>query len=78
MNQKNKDIKNYAAFLSKLTGNELSIIAMACGYLLSQGLTSNQQNSLGNFLEAVGQIMLCISAQDFNLNDLNENGKNNN
>lgn len=76
MNQNNKDIQTYAKFLSQLTGNELAIIAMASGYLLSQGLTSNQQNSLGNFFEAIGQIMLCISAQDFNLNDLNENEKN--
>lgn len=71
----NEEIKNYANFLNKLSGNELAIIAMISGYYLSQNLTPEQQNSIGNFLEAVGQIMLCIGAQNQNIESINQNKK---
>ena len=58
------DIRTYADFLYKLSGKELALIASASGFLLSQNLTPSQLNSIGNFLEAVGQIMLCIGAQE--------------
>ena len=64
MNPNSKDIKNYANFLSKLSGNELAIIASISGYFLAQGLTPEEQNTIGNFFEAVGQILLCIGSQN--------------
>ena len=56
-------IRNYADFLYRLSGNELAFLASAASLLMSQGLTSGQINSVGNFLEAVGQVMLCVGAQ---------------
>lgn len=56
-------IKNYANFLDGLTANEFMLLSAAAGILLSQGLTANQANSIGNFLEAVGQLMLTYGAQ---------------
>ena len=66
------ELKNYATFLYSLSGNELAIIAAISGYFLAQNLTPQQQNSIGNFLEAVGQIMLCIGAQNQNLESKNK------
>ncbi len=69
------EIKNYAAFLNSLTPNELGVLASLLGLTLSQGLDYNEQNALGNFLEAIGQIIQCIGTQGQNLeskrNDLN-------
>ena len=53
----NNEIRNYADFLYSLTPNELGIIASLAGLYLSQGLTSNQQNTIGNFLESIGQLI---------------------
>jgi len=64
MNYSYNDIRTYADFLYKLSGKELALLASASGFLLSQNLNANQINSIGNFLEAVGQIMLCIGAQE--------------
>ncbi len=42
---------------------ELVLIATAMAIGLSKNLTTNQVNSLGNFLEMVGQDMLTIASQ---------------
>ena len=61
------EIKNYAAFLNDLSPNELGVLASLLGLTLSQGLDYNEQNALGNFLEAIGQIIQCIGTQGQNL-----------
>lgn len=76
MSPNNNDVKNYANFLSKLSGNELAIIASISGYFLAQGLTPEEQNSIGNFFEAVGQILLCIGSQNQYLDSIKEKGEN--
>jgi hypothetical protein len=45
-----------------LNGNEWLALNYALAVLLSDGLTSNQMNILGNFLCAVGQNMLLLQA----------------
>lgn len=75
MDSSNKEVFSYAQFLSNLSGNEFAIIASLSGYFLSQNLTPEQQNSLGNFFEAVGQIMLCIASQNQNLQAMNKQQK---
>ena len=74
MNYSRDEIKNYASFLNNLSGNELAFIATLSGYFLSQELTIDQLNSIGNFFETVGQIILCIGAQEEN----RKNSKNSN
>lgn len=69
------ELQNYASFLNSLSGNELGIIAAISGYFLAQNLTPEQQNSVGNFLEAVGQIMLCIGSQNQNIEAINNKNK---
>ena len=72
MKQQDHGIKNYANFLYNLSPSELAIIASASGLFLGQGLTGEQQNALGNFLEAIGQILQCMGAQTQNLENKKE------
>lgn len=53
-------------FLFNLSGVEYGVIGALLGLLISTKLTINQQNSIGNFLELVGQTLLAISAQEYN------------
>lgn len=46
---------------------ELTILGFAIGILLAPNITVNQQNSLGNFFELIGQTLLTINAQKINL-----------
>ena len=67
------EIKNYASFLNNLSPNELGILASLLGSTLTQGLDYNEQNALGNFLEAIGEIVQCIGAQGQNLESKRNN-----
>lgn len=49
-----------------LSGEEQVVIAAALAFLMSEGLTSNQLNILGNFIEAIGQNILVIASQPGN------------
>lgn len=65
MNNYDKEaIRNWANFLYKLNGNELTLLATAIGLILSQDLNGSQINVIGNFFEGVGQTMLIIGAQE--------------
>ena len=46
-----------------LPPEQFTIIASLFGVLLSEGLSMDQQNSLGNFLSTVGQTMMTVAAQ---------------
>lgn len=59
----NQDFDFFSNWLSSLNPYEFSLIATAIGFTISPSLSINQQNSLGNFFELVGQVMLTISAQ---------------
>ncbi len=51
----------------KLNPLEFTAISIILGYLLSDGLDSNQVQSIGNFFESIGQTMLTIGMQMQNL-----------
>ena len=53
--------------LLSLNEYELTLLGFAIGFLLSPTITVNQQNSLGNFFELIGQTLLTINAQSVNL-----------
>ena len=63
------EIKKYANFLGGLSPNEIGILSSLIGLTLAQGLDYNEQNALGNFLEAIGQIIQCIGTQGQNVED---------
>ena len=57
----------FVNMLLSLNEYELTILGCAIGLLLAPTITVNQQNSLGNFFELVGQVLLTINAQAVNL-----------
>lgn len=57
----------FVDMLLSINEYELTILGCAIGLLLAPTITINQQNSLGNFFELVGQVLLTINAQAINL-----------
>ncbi len=55
--------KDLARWLTSLPPIEYSVLGSIIGTLMAFGLTIPEQNSLGNWLEQIGQILLTISAQ---------------
>ncbi|CCY08418.1 MAG: hypothetical protein MRZ09_07810 [Coprobacillus sp.] len=52
-----------SSLLQSLSPLEFGTIGCLIGLILSASLTSDELNSLGNFLELVGQVMLTVQAQ---------------
>ena len=52
-----------------LSPNQLAILAAVVAIVLTENLNLNEQNSLGNFLQTVGQSMLTVNAQQQLLED---------
>ena len=65
----NQDFLGLSKWLDSLNAYEFSLIGVIAAYIISISLNTNEQNSIGNFLEEVGQILLTISAQNMNLNN---------
>lgn len=63
----NQDFNSFSDWLFSLNPYEFSLIAVAIGLVISPTLTVNQQNSLGNFFELLGQVILTINAQNTTL-----------
>lgn len=61
-NQNNK-FKSFSAFLSNLSPLEFTTIGCLVGLIITEQLNSNEQNSIGNFFELVGQVILTAQAQ---------------
>ena len=62
---KDMSCSSFFDYLLTLSSHELSLLAVGLGYLFSANLTPNQQNSLGNFFELIGQLLLALSAQEY-------------
>ena len=60
----NNDYDSLADYLFSFTGNEFAIFSSIIAFIISQNLSIDQVNSLGNFFESVGQFMLAKAAQD--------------
>ena len=57
-------IKMLTDYLLSLSANELATLAFLLGYFTAQPLTTNEQNSLGNFLLLYGQELVTFAAQN--------------
>ena len=64
---KDMSCSNFFNYLLSLSANELSLLAIGLGFLFSYNTTPNEQNSLGNFFELIGQLLLTLSAQNITL-----------
>lgn len=62
-NSDTTEIASFADWLMTLTPFEFTTLGTIIGYIISYNLTINQQNSIGNWLELVGQIVLTFNAQ---------------
>lgn len=59
----NFDFSSLSSFLSKISPTEFGTIGCLVGLMISIPLNSNEQNSIGNFFELIGQVILTIQAQ---------------
>ena len=68
----NFDYKGLSQTLLSLTPTEMAALAGIVGTICTISLTSAELNILGNFLEAVGQIILVAQAQASNQTQQNQ------
>ena len=68
---KNMSFSSLVEALLSMSGTELSILASVIGYALTINTTINEQNSLGNFFELLGQFILTSSSQTYKLQSTN-------
>ncbi len=59
----NQDFVSFSKWLYTLNPYEFTFIATVLGFIISPSLTINEQNSLGNFFELLGQVILTVNAQ---------------
>ena len=59
-----QDFNDLAKWMYSLNAYEFIFIATLVGTLIAGNLTINQQNSLGNFFEQIGQTLLTIGTQN--------------
>jgi hypothetical protein len=69
----NQDYKSFSKWLFSLNAYEFTLIATISGFLISPVLTIDEQNSLGNFFELLGQVILTINAQASTLESTSSN-----
>ena len=64
--------KQGGGFLS-LPPEPFTGLATILGFIIANGLTINEQNAVGNFIELISQVILTINAQGSNLQAQNSN-----
>lgn len=64
-----KAIKDFAGLIYNLSAFEFTLTGTIIGYLLAIPLTTDEQNSLGNLFEIIGQTLLTFNAQNVLLHD---------
>ena len=65
------DFKEEASFLQSLDPTEYTIVSMIIALLVSSNLSTNEKNSVGNFLIEIGQTLLTIASQENLIANLN-------
>lgn len=59
-----EDLIGFSKFLDSLTPLEFTTLGCIIGIIIASSLNNNEQNSVGNFLELVGQVILTNQAQE--------------
>lgn len=74
MNKKDREtIKSFTKFLYSLSATELTALGAIIGIMMGQALTTNEQGTLGNFFELVGQTLLTMNTQNIFIEGINSN-----
>lgn len=69
------DFVSLSDWLFSLNPYEFTMISTLIGFIISPQLNLNEQNSLGNFFELLGQVILTINAQASTIEANNINRK---
>ena len=59
-----EDLIGFSKFLDSLSPLEFTTLGCVIGIIITSILNNNEQNSVGNFLELVGQVILTAQAQE--------------
>lgn len=62
-----QDFNQFSNWLFSLNAYEFTLIPTIIGFILGPTLTTNQQNSLGNFFDMLGQVLMTMNAQNITL-----------
>lgn len=68
----NQVYKDWAMFLTSLSPNEFVLLAVTIGISISQDLSIVEQNSIGNFFQSIGEIMITYNGQAVTIQTLNQ------
>lgn len=60
----NQDFSGLARWIYSLNGYEFTLVSTLIAFLIAPRMSINEQNSLGNFFEQMGQTLLTIAAQN--------------
>ena len=63
-NPSNYNFSELADWLFSLSGTDFVVIGTVAAILISSNLNLNQQNSIGNFFDLVGEAILTFNAQE--------------
>lgn len=63
----NQDFNKFSNGLFSLSAFEFALVGTIIGFTVSSTLSSNQQNSLGNFFTLIGQVLMTENAQNITL-----------
>lgn len=63
MDNNQYNFKAFSTFLAKLSPIEFATLGSLIGIIITANLNANEQNSIGNFFELVGQVILTAQAQ---------------
>lgn len=63
----NNDFKKLSNSLFSLSAFEFNLLATLIGFALTPALSTNEQNSLGNFFALIGQVLMTANAQNITL-----------
>lgn len=69
----NQDYKGLSEWLNTLNPYEFTIVGIITAFLIAPVLNANQQNSVGNFFEVIGQVLLVIAAQEITVQQATQN-----
>lgn len=69
----NQNFSELSNWLNNLNPYEFAVTGIIAALLIAPALTANQQNSIGNFLEEVGQVLLVIAAQEITVQQASQN-----
>ena len=72
------DFKEDASFLQSLDPFEYTIMSVVIALLISNNLSTNEKNSIGNFIIEVCQTMLTIASQENLITNLRHSHEHNN